>query len=252
MASSDNHLRNDWVVVSAKVVHEKASAVLSSSRPNIVENILDKVDEELEICPRTQRKFPPATATWPTCNGHCESRLLGVAVRTSFSATRSNGTLAPFTTCSLNKDTRLIKIDVVINMDVGNPKRIWKVPEDSSLENIAGVQSLAGSCRGTFLGKPKAILSFRDLGGGVEARCGLKPAVGIPKKSIGLGRSCLRMKATPECKKEKSMTTKDRGTLVTLTDISMEVAPDMKELASVDGLAPSSGRFRVQSAPQTC
>jgi len=60
MASSDNHLRNDWVVVSAKVVHEKASAVLSSSRPNIVQNILDKVDEELEICPRTQRKFPPS------------------------------------------------------------------------------------------------------------------------------------------------------------------------------------------------
>jgi hypothetical protein len=111
MASSDNHLRNDWVVVSAKVVHEKASAVLSSSRPNIVENLLDKVDEELEICPRAQREFPPATATWPTCNGHCESRLLGVAVRTSFSATRSNDTLVPLTTCNLNKDIRLIKID---------------------------------------------------------------------------------------------------------------------------------------------
>jgi hypothetical protein len=41
MASSDNHLRKDWVAVSAKVVHEKASAVLSSSRPNIVENLLD-------------------------------------------------------------------------------------------------------------------------------------------------------------------------------------------------------------------
>jgi len=46
------------------------------------------------------------------------------------------------------------------------------------------------------------------------------------------------MKATPECKKEKSMTTKDRGTLVTLTDISMEVAPDMKELASVSAIGP--------------
>jgi hypothetical protein len=239
MASSDNHLRNDWVVVSAKDVHEKASAVLSSSRPNIVKNILDKVDEELEICPRTQRKFPPATATWHTCNGHCESRLLGVAVRTSFLATRSNGTLAPLTTFSLNKDTRFIKIDVIINMDVGNPKRIWKVPKDLLLENIAGVQGLAGSCRGTFLGKPKAILSFRDLGGGVETRFGLKPAVGIPKKSIGLSRSCLRMKAMPECsKKEKSMTTKDRGTLVTLTGISMEVAPDMKELASVSAIGP--------------
>ena len=54
MASSDNHLRNDLVAMSAKVVHEKASAVLSSSRPNIVENLLDKVDEEFEICPRTQ------------------------------------------------------------------------------------------------------------------------------------------------------------------------------------------------------
>jgi hypothetical protein len=48
----------------------------------------------------------------------------------------------------------------------------------------------------------------------------LKPAVGTPKKSIGLGRSCLRMKATLECKRETSTTTKDRGTLVTLTDIS--------------------------------
>jgi hypothetical protein len=111
MASSDNHLRNDLVAMSAKVVHEKASAVLSSSRPNIVENLLDKVDEELEICPRTQRKFPPATATWPTCNGHCESRLLGVAVRTSFSAMHSNGTLAPLKIFSLNKGIRLIKID---------------------------------------------------------------------------------------------------------------------------------------------
>jgi hypothetical protein len=59
------------------------------------------------------------------------------------------------------------------------------------------------------------------------------------------------------------MTTKDRGTLVTLTDISTEVAPDMKEVASVSaigprrrnepeltGFTPSSGR--VQSAPQTC
>ena len=48
------------------------------------------------------------------------------------------------------------------------------------------------------------------------------------------------MKATPECKKETltSMTTKDRGTLVTLTDISMEVAPDMKELASVSAIGP--------------
>jgi hypothetical protein len=141
--------------VLAKVVHEKASAVLSRSRPNIVEYLLDKVDKELEICPRTQREFPPATATWPTCNGYCESRLLGVAIRTSFSATRSNDTLAPLTTCSLNTDTRLIKINVVINMDVGNPKWIWKVPEDSSLENIAGVESLAGSCRGTFLGSPR-------------------------------------------------------------------------------------------------
>jgi hypothetical protein len=44
-------------------------------------------------------------------------------------------------------------------MDIDNPKRIWKVPEDSSLENIAGVQ------RGTFLGKPKAILSYLHLGG---------------------------------------------------------------------------------------
>jgi hypothetical protein len=197
MASSDNHLPNDWVVVSDKVVHEEASAALSSSRPNIIENILDKVNEELEICPRTQREFPPATATWPTCNGHCESRLFGVAIWTSFSATRPNDTLAPLTSCSLNKNTRLIEINVVIDMDVGNPKRIWIVPEDSSLENIAGVQSLAGRCRGTFLGKPKAILSFRDLGGGVETRCRLKPAVGIPKKSIGLGRSCLWMKATP-------------------------------------------------------
>jgi hypothetical protein len=45
MASSDNHLCNDWDAVSDKVVHEKASAVLSSSRPNIVESLLDKVDE---------------------------------------------------------------------------------------------------------------------------------------------------------------------------------------------------------------
>jgi hypothetical protein len=29
MASSDKHLLNDWVAVSAKAVHEKASAVLS-------------------------------------------------------------------------------------------------------------------------------------------------------------------------------------------------------------------------------
>ena len=97
---------------------------------------------------------------------------------------------------------------------------------------------MAGSCRGTFLGKPEAVLSFRDLGGGVETRCGLKPAVGIPTKRIGLGRSCLRMKVTSECNKEKSTTTKDRGTLVTLTDISMEVAPDMKEVASVSAIGP--------------
>jgi hypothetical protein len=34
------------------------------------------------------------------------------------------------------------------------------------------------------------------------------------------------------------MTTKDRGTLVPLTDISTEVAPGMKELASVSAIGP--------------
>ena len=34
------------------------------------------------------------------------------------------------------------------------------------------------------------------------------------------------------------MTTKDRGTLVSLTDISAEVAPGLKELASVSAIGP--------------
>jgi hypothetical protein len=113
-------------------------------------------------------------------------------------------------------------------MDVSYPKGIWKVPEDMSLEKIAGVQSLAGSCRATFLGKSKVILSFCNLGRGVQMWCGLKPAVGIPKESIGLGGSCLRMKATPQCKEEKSMTTKDRGMPVPLMDIWTEVIAVME------------------------
>jgi hypothetical protein len=43
-----------------------------------------------------------------------------VAVRTSFSATHSNATIATLTTCSLNKDTRIIKID--LSSDEGNAR----------------------------------------------------------------------------------------------------------------------------------
>lgn len=48
------------------------------------------------------------------------------------------------------------------------------------------------------------------------------------------------MKATQECKKETltSKITKNRGTLVTLTDISTEVAPDMKKLVPVSAIGP--------------
>ena len=67
--------------------------------------------------------------------------------------------------------------------------------------------------------------------------CGLKLAVGIPKEIIGLGGSCLQMKATPQCKKEKSMTTKDRGMPVTLMDIQMEVVAVM-ELMCVMPIGP--------------
>jgi hypothetical protein len=67
-----------------------------------------------------------------------------------------------------------------------------------------------------FLGKSKVILSFFNLGRGVQMWCGLKPTMGIiPKESIGLDGSCLQMKALPQYKKEKSMTMKDRGTPVT-------------------------------------
>jgi hypothetical protein len=47
------------------------------------------------------------------------------------------------------------------------------------------------------------------------------------------------------CAKETSMTTKDRGTNVTLMDISTEVAPDMKERASVSAIGLSSSTERA-------
>jgi hypothetical protein len=53
VASSNDHLRNDWVAVSDEIVHKETSGALRSSRPNIIENLLDKVNEELQVCPRT-------------------------------------------------------------------------------------------------------------------------------------------------------------------------------------------------------
>lgn len=47
VASSHDHLRNDWVAVGDEIVHQETSAAFRSSWPNIVEDLLDKVHKEL-------------------------------------------------------------------------------------------------------------------------------------------------------------------------------------------------------------
>ena len=52
VASRNDHLCNDRVPVGDQIVHEETPAALRSSLPNIIENLLDKVHEKLQVCPR--------------------------------------------------------------------------------------------------------------------------------------------------------------------------------------------------------